>query len=276
MGYKSITSDIIDNKSSKGAITETSILDLKNSIKTPGPLKVLDKVITGNIDSTTLQKTKVIEWTNINRMEVSGLKPLVENSNLNISAQKKVADMFAKQYFEHDSPTGVGVGDLGDKVGYEYIIIGENLALGNFKDEKSLLDAWMASPGHKANILNTHYTEIGVAVGHGKFNGQDTWLAVQHFGLPRSACPSIDKILKGKIELEQITLAKMSEDLAKRRTQISQGGIYDGMTNNEQIKAYNDLVVKYNELVKEGKINITKYNNQVRAFNNCIAESQAN
>jgi uncharacterized protein YkwD len=48
----------------------------------------------------------------------------------------------------------VGVGDLSKEVGYGYILIGENLALGNFKDEESWWKAWMDSPGHRANIFN--------------------------------------------------------------------------------------------------------------------------
>ena len=48
----------------------------------------------------------------------------------------------------------------------------------------------MASPGHRANILNSRFIDIGVAVKEGEYQGKETWLAVQEFGEPLSDCPS--------------------------------------------------------------------------------------
>src|SRR6185369_15716694 len=119
----------------------------------------------------------------------SGLPALKENALLDKAAKKKLDDMFAQQYFEHINPQGKGPSDLAKSVGYDYIAIGENLALGNFKNDAELVQAWMDSPGHRANILNKQYTEIGVAVGQGTYEGKKTWLAVQEFGRPTSSCP---------------------------------------------------------------------------------------
>jgi len=119
-------------------------------------------------------------------------------------------DIFEKQYFAHISPEGLGPSDLAEKSGYEYIMIAENLALGNFKDDNTLVNAWMDSPGHRANILNNRYTEIGVAVGKGFFSesnennkeeiATEVWIAVQEFGLPLSSCPKPEESLLNTIE----------------------------------------------------------------------------
>jgi uncharacterized protein YkwD len=241
-------------------------------IETPGALVVPDNYLTYNTKNINLSSKNVIDITNRARALNGNLSALKENSKLDFSAEKKLQDMFAKQYFEHTSPSGVGVSDLGAQVGYEYIIIGENLALGNFKDDQSLVDAWMASPGHRANILNKRYTEIGVSVGKGTYNGKSVWMAVQHFGLPKSACPAIDEVLKGIIDLDQKNIKQMESDLAAKRAMIDSGAVSkDGMTTNNQIDSYNILVAEYNKLILNIKTKINKYNQEVRDFNSCIA-----
>ena len=261
-----------DNVKAKEAVLLQSdkVSNLLKSINTPGALKINDGLVL-NTDSVRLTTKDVIEETNKNRLANGNLNPLKENSKLDLSAQMKLNDMFKQQYFEHISPDKIGVSDLGERVGYDYIIIGENLALGNFKDSEALLNAWMNSPGHRANILNESYTEIGVAVGRGKYNGQDTWMAVQHFGLPRNACPSINEIIRGVISLNQKEIESMSTDLSNRRTKIESGVVYDGMTINEQIAKYNELVASYNKLILEVKQKISDYNSSVRAFNECLS-----
>ena len=169
---------------------------------------------------------------------------------------------------------GEGVGDLGDEVGYEYILIGENLAMGNFKDDASLMGAWEASAGHRANILNIHYTEIGVAVGKGKFEGKDIWMAVQHFGEPRSICPAIDQILYGKITINQNKISDMEADLTTRRDMINKGVVYQGNTPYEQVDIYNSLIIPYNNLINITKQEIDTYNNQINNFNTCLLANQ--
>jgi hypothetical protein len=68
-------------------------------------------------------------------------------------------------------------------VGYKYSAAGENLAI-NFVESKDINDAWMRSPGHRANILNNKFTEVGIAAAQGIYRGRQTIFVVQFFGKP--------------------------------------------------------------------------------------------
>jgi uncharacterized protein YkwD len=261
-----------ENNQTVGLVDKKEI-ELQSKTDTPGALRVPDNFLSAK-KNINLSKDKVIEFTNKRRSENGNLKPLSENLKLDLSAEKKLQDMFNGQYFEHTSPSGVKVGDLGEEVGYEYILIGENLALGNFKDDEALVDAWMASPGHRANILNEHYKEIGVVVGSGIFEGRNVWLAVQHFGTPRSVCSAVDTILYSKININQAEINKMNIDLSKRNKIIKNGGLYEGSTHKEQIDKYNNLVKIYNNLILDTKEKINEYNLQIKTFNACLLANQ--
>lgn len=245
---------------------------LPGKIDTPGPLRVVSNIL--KINEVKLSKDKIISLTNQYRAANGNLKALKENKKLYLSAQKKVEDIFSKQYFEHKSPDGKGVGDLGEEVGYQYILIGENLAMGNFKDEAALMNAWEASEGHRENIINKNYTDIGVAVGRGKFEGKDVWMAVQHFGTPRTVCPTVDQVLYGTITINQERLKTMEGELVTRREMIRKGVVYEGNTPYEQIDIYNSLLVPYNNLIEETKQKINIYNEQIRLYNSCLLSYQ--
>lgn len=119
-----------------------------------------------------------------NRWRVAnGLKPLAENSKLNLAADFKMRDMFARQYFDHYGPGQTsGLPELLTRFGYRDISSGENLARGNFKKADELLAGWMARPGHRANILNGAFSDIGIGLGYDVFEGKRTIFAVQIFG----------------------------------------------------------------------------------------------
>lgn len=261
------------NPSSIIKLTDKKEVQLPRKVDIPGALLVVDNLLSGG-NNTQLSKDNVILLTNKERIKNGNLPALVENQKLDLSAEKKLQDMFAKQYFEHISPSGIGVADLSSQVGYEYILIGENLAMGNFKDDASLVNAWMGSVGHRANILNAHYTDIGVAVGKGVFEGKDIWMAVQHFGAPRSLCPSVDQVLLGMINLNQSNIQGMEDNLTLRLDMINKGVLYEGSTLYEQISKYNNLIDIFNNLIKITKQKIDYYNNQIRAFNLCILNNQ--
>ncbi len=222
----------------------------------PGPLRgLIDPSANSN-----LSVTGVVEFTNAQR-EQNGLVALHVNSELSKAAEAKVDDMFAKQYFEHESPDGKAPADIISAAGYEYIVVGENLALGNFLNDEVLVQAWMDSPGHRANILNDKYLEIGVAVRKGEFEGKTVWLAVQEFGSPLSSCPAPKGTLKTRIDYNRTTLANLQSDLQAMKPHLK---------TDEDVDRYNALVGRINNVAEETKRLVADYNDQVNAFNDCL------
>jgi len=112
----------------------------------------------------------------------AGLAPLTLDSQLTIAAQQKAQDMFAKQYWAHYSPTGESPWDFIKAAGYPYVYAGENLAKG-FSSSSDVVNAWMASPDHRANMLSANYNDVGFAVAQGNLPGDNnTSLVVEMFG----------------------------------------------------------------------------------------------
>lgn len=126
--------------------------------------------------------SSVIQKTNELRVQ-KGLLPLEKNAKLAKAAEAKAEDMYEKQYFAHQSPTGATPWDWMDQNHYNFAYAGENLAI-NFQDTQKLIDAWLASPAHKDNLLNSRFREIGVSVKTIKFEGKTYTLVVQMFGEP--------------------------------------------------------------------------------------------
>lgn len=245
-------------------VADLPISEIEKEVITPPPLRTQQEA-----PKAVLTHSGVITWTNVQR-EGNGLKPLAENPNLNVAAELKVQDMFAKQYFAHEGPDGKGAGDWVKIAGYEFIAVGENLALGNFGDDQALVQAWMASPGHRANILNGKFTEIGVAVSKGKFEGKTTWLAVQVFGRPISACPQPSGGLKAQIDLNESQLNEMTRTLETKRREIETTDQSNPSEYNRKAEEYNALVNQYNTSLQQTKQLIEQYNVQVQALNQCV------
>lgn len=132
---------------------------------------------------------QVLVLTNQERAK-SGLAALSLNGKLSSAASAKAADMFAKQYWAHVSPTGAEPWDFIVAAGYSYRVAGENLAR-DFNHTTDMVQAWMSSPTHRANIMNSRYTEIGLAVVNGTLDGVETTLVVQMFGAPAVAAPQL-------------------------------------------------------------------------------------
>lgn len=134
---------------------------------------------------------RVIELTNQERAKV-GASPLTLNSLLNEAAQRKAGDMFAFDYWAHNSPSGRDPWTFFKEVGYRYLYAGENLAR-DFSSPEAALAAWMVSPTHRENILNPKYQEIGISVVDGTLGGTQTTLVVQLFGTPVAPAPVAKK-----------------------------------------------------------------------------------
>jgi uncharacterized protein YkwD len=97
--------------------------------------------------------------------------PLVSNPDLQHVAEEHSQELVADDYFAHVSPSGVTPVDRVRATGYlpsaeAGYVIGENLAWGtlNLSTPQSIVSAWVASPGHLANILETQYQDTGIGV----------------------------------------------------------------------------------------------------------------
>lgn len=234
---------------------------------TPGALRVIKEAVTKERG---LSSVGIIASTNLERA-AAGVAPLRENNALRAAAEAKVSDLFGRQYFEHESPTGEGPSDLARSAGYAYILVGENLALGNFEDDQAVVAAWMNSPGHRANILKEGYQEIGVAARKGMYEGRQVWIAVQEFGVPRAACPSTSDELSGRIDANNRELDEIEKDLQQRKQTIDATSPYDP-AYNAQVDAYNARVAEYNALLGATRELVDTYNIQVRTFNTCLEQ----
>ncbi len=246
-------------------ISDLTIQKIQKQINLPEPLKIFEK----NHNSF-LTKIGVIEQTNLQR-EKNGFSRLKENFKLDASATAKSEDMLKNQYFAHESPSRKKVSDLAIEEGYDFLVIGENLALGDFKDDQALVQAWMDSPGHRANILNSKYEEIGVAVIKGEYEGQETWLAVQHFGRPSSDCIKPEENLRLAVEESHSQLEKIRVNLSLLESDIQNKKYNSKEEYNQKIQTYNNLVNQYNSFVKKLKELTSEYNLEVKQFNACVA-----
>lgn len=216
----------------------------------------------------------ILDWTNRQRQTNGSLISLSQNSKLNrIASLRRIKDMFEKEYFEHKSPLGIGASDIAHDVGYEYILVGENIAQGNFKSDEDLVQAWMDSSGHRANILNKRYTEIGIAAERGLYKGKKVWLAVQIFGRPLSLCEEPDYSIKKSIDEgeNKIDLLDIKAKVYYFEIKSMEKGKMENVEQyDKKIGEYNEIVEQIKLLSNEIKNLVLKYNGQVRVFNACI------
>ncbi len=127
-------------------------------------------------------QSEVISLTNTERVQ-NDVGVVTENALLDKAAAAKAADMAAKGYFAHVSPDGTVPWHWIVAAGYNYKYAGENLAV-RFNESADVVNAWMASPTHRANIVKGQYTETGVAVADGVYQGQPATFVVQYFASP--------------------------------------------------------------------------------------------
>lgn len=129
-----------------------------------------------------VDKEELIRLVNVER-EKKGLYNLKENEKLEQAAMEKGKNMFDEDYWAHYSPSGKDPWSFISGSGYKFSYAGENLAR-NFYTSPEVVQAWMDSPTHRDNLLNTHYQDVGIAVLEGTLKGQQTVLIVQEFGTP--------------------------------------------------------------------------------------------
>ncbi len=124
----------------------------------------------------------LVDLTNETRID-NNLDPLITSPDLERVAQLKADHMAENGYFAHNSPDGVTPWYWFGVAGYKFIYGGENLAI-DFADSVDVNAAWLNSPGHRENILNSNFTEVGIATAEGTYDGHATVFVVQTFGTP--------------------------------------------------------------------------------------------
>ena len=105
---------------------------------------------------------QVLDLVNAERTK-RGISALTLDSNLSSVATKKSQDMVNKNYFDHTSPTYGSPFDMMKQFGISYRTAGENIAKGQ-KTPQEVVTAWMNSEGHRKNILNPNFTNLGVGI----------------------------------------------------------------------------------------------------------------
>ncbi|MDU0200869.1 MULTISPECIES: CAP domain-containing protein [Paenibacillus] len=110
---------------------------------------------------------QVLDLVNQERTK-AGLNSLSLNSSLSKVAMAKAQDMYNNNYFDHQSPTYGSPFDMMTAFGVTYNSAGENIAKGQTSPTE-VMNQWMNSPGHRANILNSSYTQIGIAYYNGEW-----------------------------------------------------------------------------------------------------------
>ena len=130
---------------------------------------------TGTVSTVNSMEKQVASLTNSER-KAKGLSVLTLDNQLSKLARLKAEDMAKKGYFSHTSPTYGSAFDMMNKYGVSYRTAGENIAKGQ-KTAESVMNGWMNSSGHRANILSSAYTNIGV--GYAKDSrGNTYWVQI--------------------------------------------------------------------------------------------------
>ncbi|CAL9348579.1 sigma-70 family RNA polymerase sigma factor [Streptomyces sp. enrichment culture] len=108
---------------------------------------------------------QVLELVNAERAK-AGCSPVRQNSTLDVAAQRHSDDMAARGFFDHTNPDGEDPGDRITAAGYRWSTYAENIARGQ-QTAAEVMQSWMNSPGHRANILNCSVKETGLGVHEG-------------------------------------------------------------------------------------------------------------
>jgi hypothetical protein len=136
-----------------------------------------------------IEVNALVDETNQSRV-LNDLPDLQVSPLLQAAAQEKANDEATKGYFAHTSPQGLTPWYWFQQVGYDFDYAGENLAV-NFSDSQDVTTAWMNSPEHRANILSTDFTQIGIATAQGIYEGEPTTFVVEEFGTPTPAAAPV-------------------------------------------------------------------------------------
>jgi uncharacterized protein YkwD len=132
--------------------------------------------------ATSISISELFSLSNSERTSV-GLPAYSLNSTLNQAASAKASNMFEDDYWAHDNPDGTTPWYFIEAAGYSYQSAGENLAKG-FNTSAGVVNGWMNSAPHKANVIDADFVDVGYSVMNGVLQGEETTLVVAMYGLP--------------------------------------------------------------------------------------------
>ncbi len=138
----------------------SEIIAANPQFKNPDLIYPGDKVYVPLFSGVKAIEQEVIRLTNLERQK-AGLSPLAHNWELSRVARYKSEDMSNKNYFSHTSPTYGSPFTMIKNFGISYSAAGENIAMGQ-TTAQAVVQGWMNSSGHRANILSTNFNKIGV------------------------------------------------------------------------------------------------------------------
>ncbi|MEZ4357741.1 MAG: SafA/ExsA family spore coat assembly protein [Eubacteriales bacterium] len=159
--YKVVSGDCMWKIAVKYEVGVSEIINANPQVQNPNliyPGQILNiPTIANNVLAF---EQRVVDLTNQKRAE-NGLSPLTVNWELSRVARYKSQDMHDNKYFSHTSPIYGSPFTMMTNFGIKYRTAGENIAMGQTTPE-AVVNAWWNSPGHKANMLNASFTQIGV------------------------------------------------------------------------------------------------------------------
>lgn len=196
----------------------------------------------------TILPAVIVDLTNDER-DTGELGLLRRNTTLDAAAKLKADDMAKNGYFAHYSPSGVSPWYWFDQAGYDYLQAGENLAV-HFTESSEVVEAWMKSPTHRANIMNGQYVEIGVGTAKGEYKGSPTIFVVQLFGVPRAAtvAGANTEETPNEITIEKVAIAPTPTDVAPATVESVETNPVDTQNEPEPVEITQPVVVEAPEV----------------------------
>lgn len=156
----------------KYQIGVSEIIKANPQIQNPNMIYPGQVINIPNIDDVKAIESEVARLVNVERAK-AGLPALTINWEVSRVARYKSQDMINKNYFSHQSPTYGSPFQMMENFGIRFTAAGENIAYGQ-RTPQEVMNAWMNSSGHRANILSSSYTQIGVGVAKAS-NGTLYW-----------------------------------------------------------------------------------------------------
>ncbi|OAA86904.1 SafA/ExsA family spore coat assembly protein [Clostridium ljungdahlii] len=169
--YTVVSGDTMWKIAVKNQVGISELISANPQIANPAMIIPGQKISIPNIDVKTMEN-QVVQLVNQARVN-SGLQPFTANWELSRVARYKSQDMANKGYFDHTSPTYGSPFTMMQNFGIKFTAAGENIAMGQ-RTAQDVMNSWMNSPGHRANILNPSFNQIGVGLAKSS-NGTCYW-----------------------------------------------------------------------------------------------------